>query len=253
MHYLLRKKPYRIMWGGLYLVIDDNLADYSKTEDLIGVSTFLNEEDFARNCKDLKTKSYYDKVLFINENSKRWNRIKVGDEAKEFFDWSNTRCVDYSGFLINHTKKQAVDLANYYEQSICMYSDGMLMAIDPVPVLTETGGGTIMALFEGVSCDSTEELAGEWCGDLLEIVDQLPADHTVINCCFANVKGKTRYCYSTFGVDGDDFLLNDKTGKRFEAARLNIRSKRGGSSYFKMILEEDSIIYQPEPVEKIEP
>ena len=29
-----------------------------------------------------------------------------------------------------------------------------------------------MALFDGLSADSTEELVGEWCGNLLQIVEE---------------------------------------------------------------------------------
>jgi len=42
-------------------------------------------------------------------------------------------------YLVNHTKKLVIDLVDYYEKSVSIES-GINMAIDPVPVLTETGG-----------------------------------------------------------------------------------------------------------------
>ena len=44
------------------------------------------------------------------------------------------------------------------------------VAIDLLPVLTETGGGAQMAFFDGISVETTEKLAGKWCGDLLQYV-----------------------------------------------------------------------------------
>jgi hypothetical protein len=187
MHYLLRQKPYRIMWGGHYVVDEDIIEGYSRIEDLLGLSTYLDYDDFERSNDDdegdLKSKSYYDKVKFIEDNSKLWNRIDVWDEAGEYFDWENTHSVAYSGYLLNHTQKLAIDLADYYKQSKSLFGrDKIITTIDAVPVLTETGGGTQMALFDGVSTDSTEELAGTWCGDLLQIANEQPDDYKRINC-----------------------------------------------------------------------
>jgi hypothetical protein len=63
-------------------------------------------------------------------------------------------------------------------------------AIDLIPVLTETGGGAIMAFLDGIAEETTEQLAGGWCGDLLQIVDRLPDDYSLINCCFADSYSK---------------------------------------------------------------
>jgi hypothetical protein len=193
-HYLLRQKPYNVMWGGGYVVIDDNLADFSRTEDLLGISTYVGYEIFEMNNSDLQSKSYYDKIKFIDNNSKLWKRIDV------------------------------------------------------VPVLTETGGGTQMALLEGISADSTEELAGEWSGDLLQIVDELPEDYKLINCCFAGVWRRAEYCYHTFGVNEDGYILKDSNGKLFEAAKLNFLGQRGYLNYIKVELTADTIKYIPTKV-----
>lgn len=111
-------------------------------------------------------------------------------------------------------------------QSKFSSEDGIYMAIDLVPVLTETGGGTQMALFNGVSTDSTEELAGEWSGDLLQIISELPEDYKLINCCFSEIWCRAMYCYHTFGVNKKGYVLSDSNGKQFEAAGLNLLGER---------------------------
>ena len=245
MHYLLRQKPYRIMWGGDYIVIDDNLTAFSRTEDFLGISTYKGYESFEMNNKDLQSKSYYDKVKFIGEMRKSWTRLNVWDDALKYFSEEKNYSVKYSGFLLNHNKKLAVDLANYYQQSKFLSDNGEDMSIDTVPVLTETGGGTQMALFNGVSADSTEELAGKWCGDLLQIVDKMPEDYNLINCCFAEIWCRAKYCYRTFGVDDSGYLLNDSDGRRFKASALNVFGKRGPSCYIKVEITEDELKYLP--------
>ncbi|MCL2322371.1 MAG: hypothetical protein FWC47_09730 [Oscillospiraceae bacterium] len=245
-HYLLRQKPYHIMWGGGYIVIHDYLKHVSRTEVLLGISTYEDYEDFERNNEDLKEKSYYDKVKFIDENNKLWEKLHVLDEALIYFDWENTRSVKYSGYLINHTKKLAVDLTDYYEQSRFLSDNGIDMCIDAVPVLTETGGGTEMALFDGVCTDSTEELSRSWCGDLLQIVPDLPTDFEVINCCFAEIWCKAEYCYKKFGVNEKGLLLKNESGELYKAAPLGILGDRGLPSHIKVELTKDKIRYIPE-------
>jgi hypothetical protein len=253
MHYLLRKKPYRVMWGGHYVVTDDNLEKFSRTEDLLGISAYTNYEDFEISNTDILNKSYYDKVKFIGANSKLWKRIDVWDEASRYFDWENTRSVTYSGCLLNHTKKLAVDLADYHRQSKFLSKDGEDMAIDTVPVLTETGGGTQIALFDGVSADSTEGLAGEWCGDLLQIVEELPREYKIINCCFSEARHRAQYCYRAFGLNGDGFVLSDGGGKLFEAAALSLLGGRGPLSYIKAEKDEKEIKFIPVRIDTLVP
>ncbi|MCL1917419.1 MAG: hypothetical protein FWG14_03745 [Peptococcaceae bacterium] len=244
MHYLLRQKPYRVMWGGGYVVIDDSLEEFSRTEDLLGISTYNDYDDFERNNEDIQNKSYYEKVKFIGDSNSLWNRIKVWEKAKEYFDWENTHSVKYCGYLVNHTQKLAVDLKDYHERSQSLTRKGEPRTIDALPVLTETGGGTPMALFNGVSVDSTEHLAEEWCGDLLQIVDVLPDGYEIIDCCFAEVWSKVEYCYQTFGLDEEGHLLCNNNGKLFEAARLHVLlGTRGPSKHLKVELTEDKIRY----------
>ena len=242
-HYLLRQKPYRVMWGGIYVVAD--LTNFSRTEDLLGISTYCNYEYF----EDNDIERHHDKTKFIADNSKLWTKINVWDESAEYFDWKKTRSVKYSGYLVNHTQEQVVDLEDYLAQSCFLDNKNeFLMAIDAIPVLTETGGGTPMLFFDGISLDTTEMLAGTWCGDLLQIVDTLPEGYKVINCCFAEVWSKLEHCYCLFGVDKDDHVLKGN-GKRFEAAKLSYHNKRGPSSYFKTELTEKTVQFIPVQVE----
>ena len=245
MHYLLRQKPYRIMWGGGYTLFPDNLAKFTSEEDLLGLSTYWYYSDSEiNNDKEMTSRSDYDKIKIINENSKQWKRIDVWDEALRYFDWDNTYSVAYRGYLINHTKKLAIDLADYHSQSKYIAQTGSVMSIDLLPILTETGESTAMALFDGVAAESTEELACQWCGDLLQIVDAAPENYQLVNCCFAEIWSKVRSCYRTFGVNKDGLLLKGNTGELFEAAPLLLNGQRGQLRRIKVEIIDNKVRYR---------
>ena len=252
-HYLLRQKPYNVMWGGRHVVINDNIEKFSREEDLLGLSTYLNYEDFEMNIDDLKEKDYYDKVVKIDEYSKQWDKIDVWDEAKKYFDWEKTRSTKYEGYLVNHTKMQAVNLSDYFAKSKYLTDNDWEAAIDPVPVLTETGEGTPMALFDGMSAETTEELAGAWCCDLLQIVDELPEGFQIIHCCFADFWKRVKFCFKTFGVNDDGYLFKNENGNLFEGVDMNYFGKRGQIIYnirVELKPEENKIRYIPVKIEK---
>ncbi|MCL2443231.1 MAG: hypothetical protein FWD13_07175 [Treponema sp.] len=240
MHYLLRKNPYRIMWGGNDVIED--IMDIDSEEDLMGISTFLDYDNF--DIDNLEDKSLYDKVMFIGENNKLWNYIDVEDESKEYFNIDDTFSVKYSGYLINHTKKLAVNLADYYEKSVSVIQN-IEMAIDLVPVLTETGGGTLMAFDNCITYNTTEDLAGKWCGDLLQIVESLPEGYEIINCCFAESRKRSYYCYKHFGYNKDGLLLNDKNGTLYNNAMLGVFGNRGPSCNISIRKENNSTYFKP--------
>jgi hypothetical protein len=245
MHYLLRKKPYRIMWGGSYVDIYDVIDDSTREEDLFGLSTYRDLDNFDISDMDLQDNPSYDKVKFIGEKNKKWKLFNVWDKARRFFNWDKTHSTDYSGYLLNHTKRLAIDLNDYHEKSKGLLDSGECMAIDAIPPLTETGGGTDMALDEGVSADSTENLAGAWCGDMLQIVNELPQGFSLINCCFANSKYRVRYCYRTFGVDENSILIGDLSGKLYQAAGLNLFGKRGELCHIRVEVNAKKIRFIP--------
>jgi flagellar capping protein FliD len=238
-HYLLRQKPYNVMWGGHYVVLDDLVQEFLRPQDLLGLSTYLTYEDFEMNNEDLINKSYYEAVKSIGENNKIWKKIDVWDKAKEYFDWEKTHSVEYSGYLLNHTKKQAVDLADYYKQSKGLSSLKKDIVIDAVPVLTETGGGTMMALFDGASIETTENLAGTWRGDLLQIVDELPKNYNIINCCFVDMWSRARYCCSAFGIDDKNYILKNNAKERYQGTMYNINQERDLARYIKVSKDEN--------------
>jgi len=241
MHYLLRQKSYRIIWGGNYVFCGDNLAKFSRTEDLLGLSSYSQSH---YNVSDIQRNKYSEKIKFIDENSNNWEEIDVWDKALKHFDWDKTCSVKYSDYLLNHTQKLAINLADYHIKSK-FFSSGWVMALDPIPVLTETGGGTQMALDPGVAINSTEKLAGTWCGDLMQIVDELPEDYNLINCCFAEMNRRAGYCYSKFGVNENGYVLDDNNGNLFEVARLNLLGNREPSKYMKAERKWDIIKYIP--------
>ena len=132
-----------------------------------------------------------------------------------------------------------VALDDYYKQSVGLNSLNEDIVIDAVPVLTETGGGTMMTLFDGASIETTENLAGAWCGDLLQIVDKLPKKYKLINCCFADMWGRARYCYSVFGTDKKGYILKNKVNKRLQGITYNISQKRELKRYINVKKDEN--------------
>ena len=133
---------------------------------MLRISTYLSYDISEDTYEDLHCKSYYDKVKFIGDNGGLWNKISVWDEAIKYFNGDEVHAVRYSSYLINHTKKLAVDMKDYFMRSLYLTRKGNITTIDALPILTETGKGAEMALFDGVSLETTEELAGTWCGDL---------------------------------------------------------------------------------------
>ena len=242
MHYLLRQKPYRVMWGGEYVLIDDYLEDISNEDILLGISIYEDMEDFKCNNDDIEKLSYYEKIKFIDDNSKTWEHKSVWDEALEYFDLKNTYCVNYDGFLVNHTKKQAINLKEYFSNSK-FFRSGVEAVIDLVPVLTETGGGTAMALFEGITSDSTEHLAGDWCGDLLQIVEECPNGYELIEFCISQSTDKMRYCYKKYGTNEEGYLLKNENGDLFRAFSFNpfIENGRDMEQYIKVTKVENGV------------
>lgn len=253
MHYLLRQKPYYVMWGGDYVVIDDHLEYFSRKQDLLGLSTYLTYYDFEQNNGVLEEYSYYDKIKFIDANNKHWKRIDIRKEAIKYFDWENTYSVKFSGFLVNHTQKLAVNLANYYDQSKFLDNDGYDVSIDLLPVLTETGDGFHEILYDGVSANTTEKLAGKWCGDLLQIVEELPQSYQLIDCCFSGFETRADYCYHTFGVDEDNYVLEDNNCNLFKGVKIIFSIKRERLLFYvKAVINETNIKYVPVAVEDVE-
>jgi len=230
-HYLLRQQPYNVMWGGHYVVLNNRIKQFTREEYLLGLSTYLTKKDFEMNTKNLKENEYYPLIEKISKYSKQWKKIDVLDKAVAYFDWDKNHSPKYDGYLVNHTKKQAVSLTDYFDRSKYLSSEEWDAAIDLIPVLAETGEGTPMVLFDGMSADSTDELAGAWCGDLLQIVDELPDAYPIIPCCFAPIWKRVEYCHEKFGVNDEGFLLKDKEGNLFEGAVMNIIGKRSSIIY----------------------
>jgi hypothetical protein len=114
------------MWGGHYVSKFDNFMDFSRTEDLLGFSTYLDHEDFERDDEDdedseegnSEETDWFRKAKFIGDNHSRWKHIDAWDEALEYFDWEKRRSVRYNGYLLNHTQKLAVNLGEYAIQSM---------------------------------------------------------------------------------------------------------------------------------------
>jgi len=73
-----------------------------------------------------------------------------------------------------------------------------------------------MAL-DGVTVDSTEKLAGTWCGDLLQIIEELPKDYNLIDCCLADMFRMSKTCYHKFGVN-ENGVFSGQTSRNAHVA-----------------------------------
>ena len=100
-----------------------------------------------------------------------------------------------------------------------------------------------MALYNGISADTTEKLSEEWRGDLLEIVNKLPTNYDIIDCCFATLWERAVYCYNTFGINQNNLLLNDNNGNLFEAVKLDLSGKRENSAYLRVNVENEQTVF----------
>jgi hypothetical protein len=238
------------MWGGYYVVDEYFLAQELSKSLLLGISTYINREDIEinhdGNLRD--DKEYRKNVKFILKNAALWHKTNVLSEAIDFFNYDKTRSVRYKGFLVNHTQKQEVHLGDYYKKSVSILGNGhSRYAIDAIPALTETGGGVEMALFDGMTFATTEELRAEWCGDLLQIVDALPDGYERLDCCFAGAWARARYCYKKYGVDEEGFVLEQK-GKRFLGCDMELSGKRGDESFMRVDIVDGTAKFDAIPI-----
>jgi len=245
MHYLLREQEYRVMWGGNEVVINDNIQRFPREEDLFGLSTYKNLKIFEINNSNLSEKTYFERVKRLDAYSKEWTRLSVWDKAIEYFDLNNTKTIHYTGYLVNHTQKLSVCLATYYKNSTCYYTQsiGWGWAVDLIPALTETGDGLVMALLDGISVDTTEALAGTWCGDLMQIVNVVPAGYTELDCRFAPLWERATFYYEKFGVDEDGYILKDQENNRYEGCCWRFPGNRGGIRQVKAHRDGDNVKY----------
>ncbi|MDR1871887.1 MAG: hypothetical protein LBS60_08230 [Deltaproteobacteria bacterium] len=125
------------------------MKDFSETSDLLGISDYIKNDDFLPDI-DVSDEDSSVKLQFLRENYKCWRSINIYNKAMEYFNCDKNRSVLYSGFLLNHTKKLAINLSDYLQRSLSMFGlDLFFVAIDLIPVLTETGGGTAMVFLDG--------------------------------------------------------------------------------------------------------
>jgi hypothetical protein len=66
------------MWGGWYTVGD--IAEFSRKEDLLGLSIFMSYKDIENNNDDLEKEDWLDKAKFIGGNHSRWKRISAWED-----------------------------------------------------------------------------------------------------------------------------------------------------------------------------
>jgi len=105
-----------------------------------------------------------------------------------------------------------------------------------------------MALFEGMTPETTESLGGSWCGDLLQIVDELPQNFNLINCCFINLARRGWYIYDKYGTDDQNYLVKDKNNNRLVGHEINIIGKRAELVHLKVEKNKDRFCLDPVPV-----
>jgi len=121
MHYLLRQKPYHIIWYGDSIISEGIFSTITDESVLLGISSMgdigLSEPDVEYADDD----TYTANARFIADNCKTWKRIYIWDTAIKYFDMHDNGIVAYAGFLVNHTKRLAVDLCDYFRRSSCKF------------------------------------------------------------------------------------------------------------------------------------
>jgi hypothetical protein len=105
-----------------------------------------------------------------------------------------------------------------------------------------------MIFFEGLAWDSTEELSTTWCGDLLQIVEELPGDYQLIKCCFAEFWDRAFFCQTLYGTDEAGFLLGTPRGNRYMCATYDYTRRRGAARYVKVERDGDKLKFVAKPI-----
>jgi len=259
MHYLLKKQPYRIMWLGSEALQGYNLNRLKRKEDLLGASVAFYKEYYEAKHADWG-EEYPEISLFISENYATWNRTSIEHQAIKELKDNGKSAVEYTGYLINHTRKEAINLVDYYNCSKGLFwnetTEEFVTVLDPIPILTDMDRGHLLAFFDGIPANVTENLAGRWAGDLLERIEDVPAnEYTIIDCCFVNIYPRAKYCLSKFGIDEEGWLIANEKGELFEGVTLSFLGTRSPKVRFKMeIQEKDSgkrVVYNPVSIDKI--
>ncbi len=129
--------------------------------------------------------------------------------------------VDYYTNYINENPEW--ELTEFYTD------EGITTAIDLIPVLTETGGGFRKAAYHGVSSETTNDADTTWSANLIQITDKLPRGYEIIDCCFADMWDRAKYCHRKYGADENGYIQTDNNGRLYEAAAYNILSRRGSN------------------------
>lgn len=130
--YKIKNEACRIAWVGDYAGDGENDEKYKN--DLF--DWFVKETDVKEYCKSRKMK----------------------------FDIDNVH-----GYLVNVTKKQYVDLKDYFEKSKKI-ENGDVWCVHPLPLLTSIGNGAGGGDYWGVN----KEVVGMWATDEVQFVEELP-------------------------------------------------------------------------------
>lgn len=91
--------------------------------------------------------------------------------CKAYHQTKHTNKIFMQCLLINHTKKQVLDLTDYYNVAINYYHDNNRddeWVIHPLPLLTALGNGLGGGDYRGNNAINKDKV-GIWAGDLLEI------------------------------------------------------------------------------------
>jgi hypothetical protein len=213
-HHYLREKPYHVAYVGAEALESWRYGDSDEEEQRLRLFTCMyNAFRIGSSApapeEYLKELSESDPVL--SETAKLLLSCRHLDKpARAVFR--------YDGYLVNHTKKVAIDLADYHRRA-------MLPCVDPLPILTETGNGALMLFYDGATIDTTHELIGQWCWDVLQICDNLPTDYEVIPCCFSPLdSGIVHDVHRKNGCDEQGYVLDDN-GERYRVIRFTLRGR----------------------------
>lgn len=138
---MLNWDPHRVAWIG----------DYAEPDDCMG----------TEECIKMEAMEMVNSIFDMEEAS-----LEVNKEGQLSEENKVLQLTMDNKFLINHTKKEFINLTKYYKQ--CVDSDGW--CIHPLPLLTAVGNGRGGGDYYS---ENGAKDVGRWAFDLLEI-DDLP-------------------------------------------------------------------------------
>jgi hypothetical protein len=151
------------------------IGDYSDDYDGSAYESALPHEEFME---------YYKKAWCDGYESNRLSQDRISSEDMSIL----SRQTEKKGYLVNHDKKQYLNLTRYFDKSVFSYGrEGeRTWCVNPLPLLTACGNG------RGGGDYSDEypnyDQVGIWAFDTLEYSDKFPEEYERFDVVFKEVE-----------------------------------------------------------------